>query len=85
MPAYLFVADRSDVRAESVRDVLLLVFSIVLPMHLGVQGIFFAVPIADIVAMLITVPVVIKIWHELKLPQNRQYGPVARLEKETND
>ncbi len=68
-----------------VRDVLLLVFSIVLPMHLGVQGIFFAAPIADIAAMLITVPVMMKIWHELKLPQNRQYEPVARLETDTND
>lgn len=47
------------------RDVLLIVFSILAPMFLGVTGIFWAAPAADGIAMLITAAVMVRLWREL--------------------
>ena len=47
------------------RDVLLIVFSLVLPATLEVSGIFWAAPIADVLAILVTVGVMIQVWKEL--------------------
>lgn len=53
------------------RDVLLIGFSLVIPMAYGVTGIFWAAPAADIVAMLITAGVMARVWKGLKeeIPQ----------------
>ena len=48
------------------RDVLLIAFSLLLPVALGVTGIFWAAPIADLLAVLITAAVMIRIWKELE-------------------
>lgn len=48
------------------RDVLLIGFSLVIPMAYGVTGIFWAAPVADIVAMLITAGVMARVWKGLK-------------------
>lgn len=48
------------------RDVLLIAFSLLLPAALGVTGIFWAAPIADLLAVLITAAVMIRIWKELE-------------------
>ncbi len=48
------------------RDVLLIVLSILAPMVLGVTGIFWAAPIADVIAMLITAVVMVRLWKELE-------------------
>ena len=53
------------------RDALLIVFSLLLPLKLGVTGIFWAAPAADIIAILITVFVIIQLWKRLK------YFPVS--------
>ncbi|MCD7858603.1 MAG: MATE family efflux transporter [Firmicutes bacterium] len=51
------------------RDVLLIVFSLLipalLPSNMGVTGIFWAAPIADLAAILLTVPVMLRVWKEL--------------------
>lgn len=47
------------------RDVLLILFSILAPMFLGVTGIFWAAPAADVIAMLITGFVMVHLWREL--------------------
>lgn len=47
------------------RDVLLIVFSLLVPMAFGVTGIFWAAPIADVFAAVITAVVMIKLWKEL--------------------
>lgn len=47
------------------RDVLLIALSVLAPMVLGVTGIFWAAPIADVIAMLITAVVMIRLWKEL--------------------
>ncbi len=47
------------------RDALLIVISLVAPLMLGVTGIFWAAPMADIIAMAITALVMIRLWQEL--------------------
>ncbi len=47
------------------RDVFLIVFSLVVPMFLGVTGIFWAAPIADLLAIAITAVVMVKLWKQL--------------------
>lgn len=48
------------------RDVLLIVFSIVAPMAWGVTGIFWAAPIADVLALGGTAVVMFRLWNQLK-------------------
>lgn len=47
------------------RDVLLIVFSLIAPMFWGVTGIFWAAPIADIIAIVITAIVMMDLWKQL--------------------
>ena len=47
------------------RDVFLIVLSLVVPMFLGVTGIFWAAPAADILAIAITAVVMVKLWKQL--------------------
>ncbi len=48
------------------RDVLLIVSSLLIPMMLDVTGIFWAAPIADILAIAVTSIVLVRVWRELK-------------------
>lgn len=48
------------------RDVLLIVFSIAAPMIWGVTGIFWAAPIADVLAIAVTAVVMLRLWNQLK-------------------
>lgn len=47
------------------RDALLILFSLILPIALGVTGIFWAAPVADMIAILVTVAVMVRVWKEL--------------------
>lgn len=47
------------------RDVLLIVFSLLIPAAIGVTGIFWAAPIADVLAIAVTAAVMIQVWKEL--------------------
>lgn len=60
------------------RDVLLIVFSLLAPMLWGVTGIFWAAPIADILAILITAAVMRRLWQELSAAEKAgSAGPAA--------
>ncbi len=48
------------------RDLLLIAFSIAAPAFWGVTGIFWAAPLADIVAAVITAAVMARLWRQLK-------------------
>lgn len=56
------------------RDVLLIIFSLLIPTFLGVTGIFWAAPIADLLSILITAAVMLHVWKELK-GENRAPKP----------
>ena len=47
------------------RDILLVIGALALPLSLGVDGVFWAAPVADLIAMIITVIPVIKVNKEL--------------------
>lgn len=47
------------------RDVLLIVFSLLLPTALGVTGIFWAAPLADVIAIILTACVMFRLWKQL--------------------
>lgn len=47
------------------RDALLIVLSLLLPLKLGVEGIFWAAPVADTAAFIITAFVMVRLWREL--------------------
>lgn len=61
------------------RDALLIVFSLLIPVFLGVTGIFWAAPIADILAILITAAVMIRVWKELSRSKHTQ-EPTAAIQ-----
>ena len=61
------------------RDALLIVFSLLIPVFLGVTGIFWAAPIADILAVLITAAVMIRVWKELSCDNHAQ-EPTAAIQ-----
>ena len=46
------------------RDLLLVVISVLIPSFMGVTGIFWAAPIADVLAILITAAVMVRVWKE---------------------
>ena len=49
-----------------IRDVVFLIlFSLILPALIGVDGIFWAAPAADILAVLVTAAVLIRVWRQL--------------------
>ncbi len=61
------------------RDALLIVFSLLIPVFLGVTGIFWAAPIADILAILFTAAVMVRVWKELSRGNHVQ-EPTAAIQ-----
>ena len=57
---------KAAVPLSILRDVLLIVFSIASPMVWGVTGIFWAAPIADVLAVAVTAVVMLRLWNRLK-------------------
>lgn len=60
------------------RDVLLIVFSLLIPVAMGVTGIFWAAPIADVLAILVTAAVMVRVWKELGQEKKAQ-GSAASI------
>lgn len=60
------------------RDALLIVFSLLIPAAMGVTGIFWAAPIADVLAILVTFTVMARVWKELA-HGNKIQEPVAAI------
>lgn len=54
------------------RDVFLIVLSLIVPVFLGVTGIFWAAPVADILAAAITAVVMIGLWMQLNVADENQ-------------
>lgn len=47
------------------RDLLLIVFSLLIPVAMGVTGIFWAASIADVLPIIVTAAVMVRVWKEL--------------------
>lgn len=54
------------------RDLLLIVFSVLMPVFLGVTGIFWAAPVADVLAMAVTAVVMLRLWKQLRGEEQAQ-------------
>lgn len=50
---------------SALRDILLIIFSLIAPHLLGVTGVFWAAPLADILAIAVTAVVMIRLWKRL--------------------
>ncbi|MCM1538248.1 MAG: MATE family efflux transporter [bacterium] len=59
------------------RDVFLIALSLIVPMFLGVTGIFWAAPAADVLAIAITAVVMVKLWKQLQAADAQQMTSVA--------
>lgn len=53
------------------RDVLLIVSSLIVPIQFGVTGIFWAAPIADVIAFVITLFVMLRVYKSLKIEDGK--------------
>lgn len=54
------------------RDVFLIVLSLAVPVFLGVTGIFWAAPAADILAIAITAVVMVRLWKQLSVEDGNE-------------
>ena len=61
------------------RDVLLIVFSLLIPAAIGVTGIFWAAPIADVLAIAVTAAVMVRVWKELGKEKKAQDPAAAAI------
>jgi len=52
------------------RDLLLIVFSVIVPVFSGVTGIFWGAPIADFIATGITAAVMVRLWRQLRAAES---------------
>lgn len=55
------------------RDILLIIFSLIVPVFVGVTGIFWAAPISDIIAIAITSIIMVKLWKSLEQKKQKTY------------
>ena len=53
---------RAAVPLSALRDVLLIALAILLPVRMGVVGILWSAPVADVIAMAVTAVVVVRVW-----------------------
>ena len=61
------------------RDVLLIIFSLLIPTAIGVTGIFWAAPIADVLAIAVTATVMVRVWKELGKEKEAQDPAAAAI------
>ena len=61
------------------RDVLLIVFSLLIPVFMGVTGIFWAAPAADVLAIFVTAAVMVQVWKELGREKEEKVSAAAAI------
>lgn len=72
---------KAAVPLSFLRDVLLIVFSVVVPMFAGVTGIFWGAPIADVLALAVTAVVMLRLWNQLKVEDGQPSESKPILQK----
>ncbi len=70
---------KAAVPLSFLRDVLLIVFSVIVPMFAGVTGIFWGAPIADVLAIAVTAVVMLRLWKRLKAEDGQPVQPQSVL------
>lgn len=59
---------RAAIPLSVLRDALLIALAILMPMGMGIIGILWSAPVADVIAMSVTAAVVARVWKGLKRP-----------------
>ena len=75
---------KAAVPLSALRDVLLIVLAILLPMGMGITGILWSAPVADLIAMAVTAAVVVRVWKSMgadELPVEQQNGTVLQVSR----
>lgn len=70
---------RAAVPLSVLRDVLLIVLAILLPMRMGIMGILWSAPAADLIAMAVTAAVVARVWKHLRQPDAPAQAPAQAV------
>lgn len=68
---------KAAVPLSILRDMMLIAFSLLIPAAMGVTGIFWAAPIADVLAIAVTGIVIMRIWKELKTAPTEEPGTLC--------
>ena len=63
---------------SALRDILLIAFSLIAPQTLGIAGVFWAAPLADILASAVTTIVMIKQLRKME-DDNSQQGSLSQM------
>ena len=71
---------KAAVPLSFLRDVLLIVFSVIVPIFAGVTGIFWGAPIADVLAIAVTAVVMLRLWNQLKAEDGQPAQPQSVLQ-----
>lgn len=66
---------RAAVFLSVLRDVLLIALAILMPMRMGIMGILWSAPVADLIAMVITAAMVAQVWKQLSQPDALEAVP----------
>lgn len=66
---------KAAVPLSVLRDILLIVLAIVMPMQMGIMGILWSAPVADLIAIVITAAVVAKVWKQLSRADAAELQP----------
>ena len=72
---------KAAVPLSALRDVLLIVLAILMPMRMGIMGILWSAPVADVIAMAVTAVTVARVWKTMgadSRPSNQQIGTVLQ-------
>lgn len=70
---------KAAVPLSVLRDVLLIVLAILLPMRMGIMGILWSAPAADLIAMAVTAAVVARVWKHLRQPDAPAQAPAQTV------
>ena len=65
---------KAAVPLSVLRDILLIVLAILMPMRMGIMGILWSAPVADVIAMVVTTVVVTQVWQ--KMGADNQAGAI---------
>lgn len=65
---------KAAVPLSVLRDILLIVLAIAMPTRMGIMGILWSAPVADLIAMVITAAVVARVWKHLSQPDAAAEG-----------
>lgn len=71
---------KAAVPLSFLRDVLLILFSIAVPIFGGVTGIFWGAPIADVLALAVTAAVMVRLWTQLNEEDSQPAEPQSILQ-----